>query len=159
MYTLTILLPTYSIFIKEVEDHACKPVIWPVAMDQQDLAKELKPGHGKVRSHDSLHALLASNADTNIRCLNHRHIVGSISCQPSTNNTIDLLINSRLCIKVNPRFLEDIIEQFLIWEMVLGISTYLPYYLYRWHWLVSQVKCVKHYQNSKTKHYVQNFNF
>jgi hypothetical protein len=48
-------------------------------MDQHQARQEPELPNGIVRTHDSLPALLARNTDTNVRLLNHGHVVGAIT--------------------------------------------------------------------------------
>lgn len=47
-------------------------------MHKQELDQKAKLRNGKVTGHDSLHALLSRDADTNVRHLNHADIVRAI---------------------------------------------------------------------------------
>jgi hypothetical protein len=71
---------SYSVFIKKVKHHPSQPVVTPVTVNKEEALQVLKPGQGKVRGHDGLHAFLARNANSDVRRLNHRHIIGTIPC-------------------------------------------------------------------------------
>lgn len=70
---------TYYVLIEEVEDESGQSAIAPMAVHKQQSDQELEPGHSKVASHDSLHALASCYPDTDVSLLDHASIVGTIT--------------------------------------------------------------------------------
>ena len=48
-------------------------------MNQKKFAQETELGNGNIGGSGSLKTLDTANADTNMRCLDHRHVIGTIA--------------------------------------------------------------------------------
>jgi hypothetical protein len=56
----------HGVLVEEVPDHPRDAVVALRAVDEQQVGQEAELGHGKVRGHHGLHALLTRDADADV---------------------------------------------------------------------------------------------
>lgn len=94
---------TYSILIEEIQHHAWQSVIAPVTVNQKEPLQIFEPWKSKIWCHHSLSPFMTRNSNSNICCLNHWHIICTITCRLDiavtnlTTNHNDHIITAHVC--------------------------------------------------------------
>eukprot|EP00128_Syssomonas_multiformis_P001910 Colp12_sorted_trinity150504_noHs@27698 len=68
-----------DVLVEGVEDELGQAPVGPCTVDEQQALEEAELPNGIVCSTCRLQALLPADADTNVRCLDHAHVVGPIA--------------------------------------------------------------------------------
>jgi hypothetical protein len=87
-----------DVLVERVEDQFGQPLVTPRAVDEQQLLQVLELRDGDVGRPRRLETFDARDADANVRCLNHGHVVGAVADgkQDRFGIVLDELDNERL---------------------------------------------------------------
>lgn len=69
-----------EVLVEEVAQELADPIVAPASVHQQESLQESELSDAIVGSQGGLIALQSGDADTHVRCLDHRHVVRAISC-------------------------------------------------------------------------------
>ena len=68
-----------NVLVKRIEDDFGDSLVAPGTMNQEELAKETELTYCNIRTSCGLQALYTADTDSDMSCLDHGHIVGTVS--------------------------------------------------------------------------------